>query len=210
MGYARSPFRDIESFFKIVVCLDRDAIQLMLKEYNSNFVTNNLVPGIYSIKDISKPVYTMADHEGPLKIDFDEISKKIKLILTRFGSTFGTLSFDEKSFLNTLLGFTPYWDYKPTNAIHADSPGAYTSEKNLNLSKRIKIHLKCDVNDGGVVNGVRQPIPFTFDLGRLPGYKIFHQPETVHHIKINKFVLNFITFYLEDNNNEEVNLIEKR
>ena len=27
------------------------------------------------------------------------------------------------------LGFTPYWDYKPTNAIHADSPAVYTSEK---------------------------------------------------------------------------------
>ena len=27
-----------------------------------------------------------------------------------------------------LLGSTPYWVYKPTNAIHADSPGVYTSE----------------------------------------------------------------------------------
>ena len=53
---------------------------------------------------------------------------KTKLILTRFGSAFGTLRFDEKSFLNTLLGFAPYWDYKPTNAIHCDSPGVYTSD----------------------------------------------------------------------------------
>ena len=48
---------------------------------------------------------------------------KTELILTRFGSTFGTLKFDEKSFFDTLLGFTPFWDYKPTNAFHADSPG---------------------------------------------------------------------------------------
>ena len=52
---------------------------------------------------------------------------KTKLSLTRFGGTFGTLRFDENSFLNTFLSFTSYWDYKPTNAIHADSPGVYTS-----------------------------------------------------------------------------------
>ena len=43
--------------------------------------------------------------------------------------TFGTLRFDEKSFSNMLLSFTPYWGYKPTNAINADFPGTYTSEK---------------------------------------------------------------------------------
>ena len=63
-----------------------------------------------------------------------------KLILTRFGN-FGTLKFDEKSFFNTLLGITPYWDYKPTNAIkptNADSAGVYTSDKILNLIQEIK------------------------------------------------------------------------
>ena len=47
---------------------------------------------------------------------------KAKPISIRFGGTFETLSFDEKSFLNTLLGYTLYWVYKPTNAIYADSP----------------------------------------------------------------------------------------
>ena len=89
--------------------------------------------------------------------------------MTRFGATFGKLSFDEKSFLNILLGFTPYWDYEPTNAIHADSPGVYSSEKILNLSTINKIHIKCDVIDGSVVNGIRQPILFSFVLDK-PGY----------------------------------------
>ena len=68
----------------------------------------------------------MGDREGTLQIendDDDDDSVKTKLILTRFGSTFGTLRFDKKLFFHTLLGFAPYWDYKPTNAIHADSPG---------------------------------------------------------------------------------------
>ena len=134
MGYARSPFRDFESYLRIGVGLDEDVIQLILKQYNSNYVTYELSPGIYAIKDIAEAVYTMGDHEGTSKIDNDDITIKNKLILTRFGSTFGTLRFDEKSFCYTLLGFTPYCDYKPTNAAHADSPGVYTCEKISSLS----------------------------------------------------------------------------
>ena len=70
----------------------------------------------------------MDDHEGTIQIEFDNISMKLNLILTRFGVTFGTLRLD-KPFLYTLLDFTPFWDYKPTDSIHADSPGVYTSEK---------------------------------------------------------------------------------
>ena len=101
--------------------------------------------------------------------------------------------------------FTPYWDYKPTNAIHADSPGVYTSDKIiLNLYTINKIHLKCDCIGGSIQDGVRQPIPFSFVLNKPVEYKMFFQPETIHYKKINKSILNTITFYLEDNNNAEV------
>ena len=63
----------------------------------------------------------MGDHEGTLQIENDDISRKTKLFKIRLGGTFGALRFDDKSFFKNLLGFTPVWDYKPTNAIHADS-----------------------------------------------------------------------------------------
>ena len=75
----------------------------------------------------------MCDHEGTLQFKYEDKRIKIKLCLTRFDGTFRTLRFIEKSSLNTLLGFTPYWDNKPTNAFHADSPSVYTSEKIENL-----------------------------------------------------------------------------
>ena len=53
-------------------------------------------------------------------------------------------------------------DYKPTNAIHADKPGVYISDKILSLSTKDKIHLKCEVFDGSVVNGIREPMLFSF------------------------------------------------
>ena len=127
MGYARSPFRVFESYLRIVIGLEEDNIRLILKQYNEKFVTYELDPGNYTIEDLQEAVYPLGDHENTLQIKYDDINKKVKLILTRFGSTFGTLRFDKKPFLHTLLGFTPYWDYKPTNAIHADSSGVYTS-----------------------------------------------------------------------------------
>ena len=99
MGYARSPFRDFESYLRTVVGLEKDDIQLILEQYNSNFVTWELSLGISTIRDISKAVYTMGDHDWTLKFENDDISKKTKFVLTRFGSTFGALRFIEKPFL---------------------------------------------------------------------------------------------------------------
>ena len=106
------------------------------------------------------------------------------------------IRFDEKSFFSTILGFTPSWDYKHYNE--------YIIQKIVNSSNTNKIHLNCDVIDGSVVNGSRQPILYSFVLDQKPGYKVFSEPETIHYKKITKSVLNTITFYLEVDNNEEV------
>ena len=77
------------------------------------------------------------------------------------------------------IGFTTYWDYKPTISIHFDSPGIFTGDKKLNLSTIAKIHLKSDVIDDSVVNGTREPIFLSFILDKSSGYKIFSEPETI-------------------------------
>ena len=112
------------------------------------------------------------------------------------------IRFDEKSFLNTVLRFTPGWDYKHYNK--------YISQKMANLGSTNKIHLKCDCIDGSIQNGLRQPILFSFVLDKPSGYKIFCEPETIHYKKINKSVLNTITFYLGDKITNKLILIKKR
>ena len=63
--------------------------------------------------------------------------------------------------------------------------------------------MKCDVIDGGVVNGLRQPILYSFVLDKPTGYKAFPQPASILYKRIKKSVLNTISFYLDDNNNKE-------
>ena len=177
-GYANSSFRDFESYLRIIIDLEEDDIQLILKQYNEKFVSYELDPGNYTVEDIQKAVYLLGGHKGTLQIEYDDLNKKVKL------KTFETLRFAKKSFFHTILGFTPYWDYKPTNDIHADAPGVYTSDKViLNLNTINKIHLKCDIIDGSIQDGVRQPILFSFVLDKPSGYKIFCQPETIHYKK---------------------------
>ena len=208
MGYARSPFRDFESYLRIVVGLEGDNVQLILKQYNEKFVTYELDPGNYTIEDLQKAVYKFSDYERTLYTIYDDTTNNVQLLLTHTGTIFESLRFDKKSFFHVILGFTPYWDYKMANTdfgAPAVNNGVYVSDKIiLNLNTIDKIHLKCDCIDGSIQDGVRQPILFSFVLDKPSGYKVFSEPKTVHYKKINKSVLNTITFYLEADNNEEV------
>ena len=145
LAYARSPFRDFESYLRIVAGLDEEDIRLILNQYNSHFISYELTPGIYTIQDISVAIHTFSGHSEIIQIEYDDISMKTKIILKfkdgvhrRFG--LATLRFDEKSFFHTLLGFTQYWDYKPTDSSILGIPVVYISDKILNLRTIDKIH----------------------------------------------------------------------
>ena len=176
----------------------QDNIKLVLDEYNSNFITYELELGIYTFKGFSEALFNILQLEHPglsnaIVIEFDDNTKKTKLVV-RNGIL--AISFDEKSFFSNILGFTSGWDYKHNNE--------YISQKIVNLSTTNKIHLKCDVIDGSVINSLKERTLFVFVLDEPSGYKVFCEPETIHSKKINKCVLNATTSYLEDNNKEEV------
>ena len=197
-SYTRSVFHDFECFLRTQIDLIEDDIKLVLDEYNSSFITYELQPGIYTFKDISEALFNILQSEyltpsDTIVIEFDDVSRKTKLVV-RNGII--AIRFDENSFFSTILGFTAGWDYKHYNQ--------YLSQEIVNLSNTNKIHLKCDAIDGSTVNGVRQPILYSFVLDKPSGYKIFSEPETIHYKKINKSVLNTITFYLEDDSNKEI------
>ena len=79
MGFDRPPFRYFESYLRIVLGLDEYDIWLKLKQNNSVFVTFELPPGFYSVKDVSEAVYTMGDHKGTLKKNMMILTRKKNL-----------------------------------------------------------------------------------------------------------------------------------
>ena len=175
--YTRSVFQDFESFLRTQIDLVEDDIKLVLDEYNSSFNIYERQPGIYTFKDISEALFNILQIEYPgpsnvIVIEYDDITMKTKLVVR---SGIMAIRFDEKSFFSTILGFTSGWDYKHYNK--------YISQKLVNLSNTNKIHLKCDVIDDSVVNGIRHPILFSFVLDKKPGYRVFSEPETIHYKK---------------------------
>ena len=81
----------------------------------------------------------------------------------------------------------------------------HVSEKVINIMPINKIHLKCNCIDGSIVNGLREPILFSFNLDKPPGFKIFKEPKIILYKKLNTDKLSHIKFYLEDDNRNEVN-----
>ena len=161
IGYTHSPFRDIESLMKLLVCLDEEDIQLVSKQYNSYFTRYEISPGIYSIKNVSDVLSLGFENELEIRgrirlnvkydksdliiIDCDNVTMRTNMIVK---GDIIALRFDRKSFFNSILGLLPDWDYKRKDD--------YFGESFLNLHEIEKIHLKCDVIDGPLVHVVSQ------------------------------------------------------
>ena len=80
MGYAQSSFGDFKSHLRIVVGLDEDDNQQILKQNISYFFICEKPPGFCFIKDLLETIYTMGNDEETLQIEYDDFSMKTKII----------------------------------------------------------------------------------------------------------------------------------
>ena len=193
-GYVSSVFQDFESYLGTEVDVVEDDNKLILDKYTSNFITYEVAPGIYTYKDISEALFKILqiEYPGPCNAIVTDITRKTELLAK---SGIIATRFDENSFFSTFLGFTPGCDYKH----HIE----YTSQNILTLNSTNKIHLKTDCIDGSIQNGIRQPIIFVLFWINRPDTKSFVNLKQ-NNKRLIKSVLNTVTFYLEDDNNEEV------
>ena len=76
------------------------------------------------------------------------------------------------------LGFIRSHSYllDDSEGFHQLIPGSYKSDKPIFITRIDKAHLKCDCIQGSVVNGAREPILYSFALGKPPGHGIYNQP----------------------------------
>ena len=85
-----------------------------------------------------------------------------------------TLMFTNKRFFYTILGFTQSHSYPldDIDGFYQMIAGSYKTDKPINITGIDKVHLNCDCIDGSIVNGVREPILYSFALDKPPGHKI--------------------------------------
>ena len=157
-------------------------------------------PGIYEINDLNKTLKHILPDNVEINITIDDIGLKSNLKINQ------TLIFTERSFFYKILGFTQSRSY-PLDDIDSHYQiiaGSYESNKPINIISIDKIHLKCDCIQGSIVNGIREPILYSFALSSPPGHKIYKEPRVKLFKKINKSVLSHITFYFEDDDYKAV------
>ena len=75
--------------------------------------------------------------------------------------------------------------------------GSYKSDKPIKITSIDKIHLKCDCVEGSIVNGIREPISYSFAFDKPPFHKIYEEPKVNFFKNKNKSVLSHPAFYLE-------------
>ena len=160
----------------------------------------SIEPNIYNVVDLNKTLKNILPDNVKINISIDERKYKTDLKINQ------TLIFTNKSFFYTILGFTQSHQ-GPLNDIegfYQILPGSYKSDKPINITGIDKVHLKCDCIDGSIMNGIREPILYSFSLDQPPGHKIYKEPKVKLFKKINKSILSHITFYLEDDDYKSV------
>ena len=135
-----------------------------------------------------------------VNITIDDIRLKSNL------KTNQTSVFTQKTFFYTTLGFTKSRCYPldDIDGFYQLIAGSYKSDKPINITGTDKIHLKCDSIQGSIINGVREPILYSFALISPPGHKIYKEPRIKLLKKVNESVLSHITFYFEDDDHKPV------
>ena len=76
--------------------------------------------------------------------------------------------------------------------------GSYKSDRPINITGIDKLHFKRYCFNRNIVNGIREPILYSFGLSSLPGHKIYKEPRIKFFEKRNNSLLSHVTLYTED------------
>ena len=194
-------YNDLEDLvYRMRLTYDEIMNILDLKYIPTKRTGYSLNPGIYEVVDLNNILKYILPDNVKISVTIDDIRLKSNLKINQ------TLIFTEKSFFYTILGYTQSRSYPldDIDGFHQLIAGSYKSDRPINITGIDKVHLKCDCIQGSIVNGIREPILYSFALSSPPGYKMFKEPRIKLFKKINKSILSHITFYFEDDDHKPV------
>ena len=194
-------YNDLEDLvYRFKLTYDEIMDLLDLKYIPTKKTGYSIEPNIYNVVDLNNTLKNILPNNVKIDITIDDRKHETYLIINQ------TLIFTNKSFFYTILGFTQSHQ-GPLNDIegfYQILPGSFKSDKPINITGNDKVHLKRDCIDGSIMNGIREPILYSFSLDQPPGPKIYKEPKVKLFKKINKSILSHITFYFEDDDYKPV------
>ena len=196
-------YNDLEDLvYRFQLTYDEIIDILDLKHIPTKRTGYSLNPGIYEVVDLNNTLKYILPDNVKVNVTIDDVRLKTNL------KTNQTSIFTEKSFCYTIFGFTRSHSYPldDINGFYQLIAGSYKGNRPINITGIDKVNLKCDCIRGSIVNGVREPILYSFALNSPPGHKIFKEPRVNLFKKVNKSVLSHITFYLEEDDYKPVDI----
>ena len=189
-----------DSVYRMQLTYDEFMDILDLKYIPTKRTGYSLSPGIYEVFDLNNTLKQILPDNVKVSVTIDDIRLKSNLKNNQ------TLIFTNKSFFYSKLGFTKSHQglLNDIELFYQISPGSYKSDKPINITGIDKVHLKSDCIQGSIVNGVREPIFYSFALSSPPGFKIIKEPRIKLFKKINKSLLSHITFYFDVDDHKPV------
>ena len=194
-------YNDLEDLvYRMQLTYDEIIDILDLKYITTKRTGYSLNPGIYEVVDLNNTLKYILPDNVKVSVTIDHIRLKSNL------KTNQTSIFIEKSFFYIILRFTRSRSYPldDIGGFYQMIAGSYKSDKPINITGIDKIHSKCDCIQGSIVNGIREPILYSFGLSSPPGHRIYKEPGIKLFKKINKSILSHITFYFEDDDYKPV------
>ena len=200
-GLKEVKYIDLEDLvYRMQLTYDEIIDVLDLKYISTERRGYSLDPGIYEVVDLNNTLKHILPNNVKVSITIDGIRLKSNLKINQ------TLIFTEKFFFYTILGFTQsrFYPLDDIDGFYQLIAGSYKSDKPINIIGIDKIHLKCDCLQGGIVNGTREPILYSFAFSSPPGHKMYKEPRVKLFKKVNESVLSHITFYFEGDDHKPV------
>ena len=167
-------YNDLEELvFRMRLSYDEIMDILDLKYIPTERTGYSLDPGIYEVIDLNNTLKHILPDNLKIKITIDDIRLKSNLKSNQ------TLIFTEKSFFYIILGYTQSRPYPldDIDGFYQLIAGSYKSDRPINITGIDKVHLKCNCIQRSIVNVIREPISFSFDLSSPPGHKIYKEPK---------------------------------
>ena len=167
-------YNDLEDLvYRMQLTYDELIDIIDLKYVPTKRIGYSLKPNIHQISDINETLKNILPDHVKISVTKDERKYKTDLKNNQ------TLIFTNKSFFYTILGFTQSHSHPldDIDGFYQLIPGSYKSDKPINNTRIDKVLLKCNVVDGSLVNGVREPILSSFALDQPPGHKIYKEPK---------------------------------
>ena len=186
-------YRMRQSYDEIMDLLDSKYIPTKRMGYS-------IEPNKCNVVDLNNTLKNILPDNVKISVTLDEKKYKSNLKIIQ------TLIFTNKSFFYTILGFTQSHSYPldDIDGFYQLIAGSYKGDKPINITGIDKVYLKCDCIDGSIVNGIREPILYSFALSSPPGHKLYEERKVKLFKKINKSVLFHIRFYFEDDDYKAV------